>query len=84
MHPFNEVKYNKTMEQRNLFIGNGFNLVEMWECQWCEFKNTLDNKEQLETNGNIQHGVPIHAHNAKNKINIHNGKVGKKNEQYYK
>jgi hypothetical protein len=45
------------MEQRNLFIGNGFNLVEMWECQWCDLKNTLDNKEQLETNANNQNIV---------------------------
>ena len=30
-HPSNEVKYDKTMEQRNLFLGNGLNLVEMWE-----------------------------------------------------
>ena len=42
------------MEQRNLFIGNGFNLVEMWECQWCDLKHTLGNKEQLETNANNQ------------------------------
>ena len=34
-------------------------------------------------NENIKREVPIHAHNINNKIDIHNGKVGKKKEQYH-
>ena len=35
-------------------------------------------------NENIEREAPIHAYNINDKIDIHNGKVGKKKEQYYK
>ena len=47
-HPENEIKYDKTMEQNNLFKSNGYNLVQMWECEWNETKKNLPNKRELE------------------------------------
>ena len=42
------------MEQRNLYKANGYNLIEMWECEWCKIKTTLDNKHELEENARNQ------------------------------
>ena len=36
------------MEQNNHFKRNGYNLVQMWECEWNELKKTLENKNELE------------------------------------
>jgi hypothetical protein len=48
-NPDNVIKYDKTMEQRNLILGNGYNMVECWECEWNETKKSLPNRNELET-----------------------------------
>ena len=37
-HPENTTKYNKTMEQVNLLENNGYNVIQMWECEWSNLK----------------------------------------------
>jgi len=44
----NIFKFDKTMEQNNLFRSNGYNVVEMWECEWNKIKSTLNNKKEIE------------------------------------
>ena len=47
-NPENVIKYDKTMEQNNLFKNNGYKVVEMWECEWNKIKSTLNNKTEIE------------------------------------
>jgi len=54
-HPECKVKYNKTMERKNLLELAGYKVEFMWECEWHELKNKLCNKEELETKANKQH-----------------------------
>ena len=37
------------MEQRNLILGNCYNMIECWECEWNETKKTLPNGNKLES-----------------------------------
>jgi hypothetical protein len=48
-YPDNVIKHDKTMEQTNLLIGNGYKVEQCWECDWNEKKATLPNKTELET-----------------------------------
>jgi hypothetical protein len=34
------------MEQNNLFRSNGYNIVEMWECEWNKIKHNLNSKKK--------------------------------------
>jgi len=36
------------MEQVNLLEHNGYNVIQMWECEWNKFKTNLSNKNELE------------------------------------
>ena len=47
-NPENQIKYNKTMEQINLYEMNNYNVVQIWECEWNEIKKTLSNTKELE------------------------------------
>ena len=47
-HPENKVKYNKTMEQVNLYTMNKYKVEQIWECEWNEIKQSLPNKFELE------------------------------------
>jgi hypothetical protein len=74
-NPENVVKYNKTMEQNNLFKANGYNLKEIWECEWNEIKKDLPNKTELEEEARQQN------------INIRDALFGGRTEgfkKYYK
>ena len=53
-YPENQVKYDKTMEQNNYFELNGFNLCQMWECEWNAIKKELPNKNELEQDARQQ------------------------------
>ena len=53
-HPEHKIKYNKTMEQVNLLEHNGFEVNQMWECEWNKIKNNLDNKSEIEENAKHQ------------------------------
>ena len=53
-HPEHKVKYNKTMEQVNLLEHNGYEVNQMWECEWNKIKNNLDNKSEIEENARQQ------------------------------
>jgi hypothetical protein len=33
-------KYNKTMERRQMLLNAGYNMVEMWGCEWNKIKKT--------------------------------------------
>ncbi len=37
-HPENTTKYNKTVEQVNILEHNGYEVVQMWECEWKKVK----------------------------------------------
>ena len=47
-NPENKIKYNKTMEQVNLYKMNKYKVVQIWECEWNEIKKSLTNKNELE------------------------------------
>ena len=53
-HPENTTKYNKTMEQVNLLEHNGYNVIQMWECEWNRIKNDLNNKKEIEEHARQQ------------------------------
>ena len=53
-HPENKVKYNKTMEQVNLLEHNGYEVEQMWECEWRRIKETLPEKRELEESARQQ------------------------------
>ena len=36
------------MEQVNLLEHNGYEVNQMWECEWNKIKNNLDNKSEIE------------------------------------
>lgn len=57
-HPENEIKHDKTKEQNNLLKSNGYNVCEMWECDWNDFKKTLPNKLELEQDA-LQQNINI-------------------------
>ena len=47
-HPENTIKYNKTVERRNILIKAGYNVQEIWECEWNKQQETKTNKAELE------------------------------------
>jgi G:T-mismatch repair DNA endonuclease (very short patch repair protein) len=53
-YPENTVRYEKTMEQNNLFENSGYNYVKLWECEWEALKKQLPNKKELEDNARQQ------------------------------
>ena len=53
-HPENTTKYNKTMEQVNILEHNGYDVIQMWECEWKKLKETLPNKAEVEENAKQQ------------------------------
>jgi hypothetical protein len=46
--PENAEKYDKTVERRNILEGAGYRVDEMWECEWCEIKKGLPEREAIE------------------------------------
>jgi G:T-mismatch repair DNA endonuclease (very short patch repair protein) len=36
------------MEQNNILRANGYDVIEMWECEWNKIKETLPTKKELE------------------------------------
>ena len=53
-HPEQKIRYNKTMEKNNLLRASGYKVVEMWECEWTEFKKNLANASELEASARKQ------------------------------
>ena len=53
-HPGNEVRHDKTIEQKNCFKANGYNLIQLYECEWNEIKRTLLNKQELDEDARQQ------------------------------
>jgi hypothetical protein len=47
VNPENIIKYDKTMEQNNILRANGYDVIEMWECEWNKIKETLPTKKNL-------------------------------------
>jgi hypothetical protein len=54
-HPENHMKHLKTMEQNERLKGQGYKVVEMWECEWNRIKGDLPNKSNLEEQAKLQH-----------------------------
>ena len=42
------------MEQVNLLESAGYNVNQMWECDWIKLKSTLSNKDELEEHAKQQ------------------------------
>ena len=57
-HPENQERYDRTMEQNNYFCLNGYNLCQVWECEWNEKKRSLPNKRKLEADA-VQQNIVI-------------------------
>ena len=54
---YNKEKYNKTVERRNILKMAGYDVEEMWGCQWTELKKSMDKEyvNQLEDKARRQH-----------------------------
>jgi len=46
--PENSEKYDKTIERRNILEEAGYRVDEMWECEWCDIKKGLAERQAIE------------------------------------
>ena len=47
-HPENRAKYEETVKRKELLEKQGYQVDEMWECDWNKLKATLPNRLELE------------------------------------
>ena len=47
-NPEQDGRYNNTMEQNNILENEGYNVVQMWECEWDKLKESLNDKKGFE------------------------------------
>jgi hypothetical protein len=47
-YPENLFQYNKTQERKNILEAAGYDVVEVWECEFNRIKKSMKNRKQLE------------------------------------